>query len=63
MGSKFGPQPNTVPEPSLVLDTGMQPPVKGGKPPVPVAYVHPEAPDNLLEAVRGASIHEEPALS
>ena len=29
---------------------------KPNKPPVPVASVHPEAPDNLLEALRGASI-------
>ena len=26
---------------------------------MPVASVHPEAPDNLLEALRGASIDEE----
>ena len=34
-------------------------PVKGGKPPMLVSSVHPEAPDNLLEALRGASIDEE----
>ena len=58
-GSKFGPQPNTAPEPSVVPDSGRRSPVKRGKPPVPVASVHPEAPDNLLEALRGASIDEE----
>ena len=59
MGSKFGPQPNTAPEPSVVPDFGRRSPIKRGKPPVPVASVHPEAPDNLLEALRGASIDEE----
>ena len=34
-------------------------PVKGGKPPMLVSSVHPEAPDNLLEALCGASINEE----
>ena len=55
-GSKFGPQPNTAPEPSVVPDSGRRSRVKRGKPPVPVASVHPEAPDNLLEVLRGASI-------
>ena len=59
MGSKFAHQPNTAPEPSVVPDSGRRSPVKGGKPPVPVSSVHPEAPDNLLEALRGASIDEE----
>ena len=58
-GSKFAPQPNTASEPSVVLDSGRRSPVKRGKPPVPVASVHPEAPDNLLEALRDASINEE----
>ena len=35
------------------------PPFKGGQLPVPVSSVHPEAPDNLLEVLRGASIDEE----
>src|SRR3954471_16536103 len=59
MGSKFGPQPNTVPEPPVVPDSGRRPPVKRSKPPMPVTSVHPEAPDNLLEALRSASIDEE----
>ena len=58
-GSEFGPQPNTPPEPSMVPDSGRQSPVKRGQPPVPVSSVHPEAPDNLLEALRNASIDEE----
>ena len=58
-GSKFGPQPNTAPEPPVVPDSGRRPPSKRGKPPVPVTSVHPEAPDNLLGALRGASIDEE----
>ena len=43
----------------MVPDSGRRSPVKGGKPPVSVASVHPEAPDNLREALRGASIEEE----
>ena len=57
--SEFGPQPNTTPEPPVVPDLGRWPPSKRGKPPVPVTSVHPEAPDNLLGALRGASIDEE----
>ena len=59
MGSRFGPQPNTAPEPLMVPDSGRRSPVKGGKPPMPVSSVHLEAPNNLLEALRGASIDEE----
>ena len=59
MGSRFGPQPNTAPESLVVPDSGGRPPIKGGKPPMPVSSVYPEAPDNLLEALRGASIDEE----
>ena len=58
-GSEFGPQPNTAQEPLVVPDSGKRPPSKRGKPPVPVTSVHPEAPDNLLEALRSASIDEE----
>ena len=58
-GSKFGPQPNATPEPPVVPDSGRRPPSKRGKPPVPVTSFHPEAPDNLLGALRGASIEEE----
>ena len=58
-GSEFGPRPNTAPEPPVVPDSGRWPPSKRGKTPVPVTSVHPEAPDNLLGALRGASIGEE----
>ena len=57
--SEFGPQPNTAPEPLVVPGSGRQPPSKRGKTPVPVTSVHPEAPDNLLGALRSASIDEE----
>ena len=43
----------------MVPDSGRRSPVKRGQPPVPVSFVHPEAPDNLLEALRSASIDEE----
>ena len=58
-GSKFGPQPNTATEPPMVPDSGRRPPSKRGKTPVPVTSVQPEAPDDLLGALRGASIDEE----
>ena len=57
--SEFGPQPNTAPEPPAVPGSGRRPPSKRGKTPVPVTSVHPEAPDNLLEALCSASIDEE----
>ena len=50
---------HTAPEPPAVPDSGRRPPSKRGKTPVPVTSVHPEAPDNLLEALRSASIDEE----
>ena len=58
-GSKSSPQLNTAPEPPVVPDSVRQPLAKGGKPSVPMASVHPEESDNLLEALRGASIDEE----
>ena len=58
-GSMFGPQPDTAPEPPVVPDSGRRSPSKRGKTPVPVTSVHPKAPDNLLGALRGASIDEE----
>ena len=57
--SEFDPQPNTEPELPVVPGSGRRPPSKRGKTPVPVTSVHPEAPDNLLEALRSASIDEE----
>ena len=58
-GSEFGPQPNTASEPPVVPDSSRRLPSKRGKTPVPVTSVHPEALDNLLEALRSASIEEE----
>ena len=58
-GSEFGPQQNTAPEPLVVPDSGSRPPSKRGKTPGPVTSAHPEAPDNLLGALRSASIDEE----
>ena len=48
-----------MPEPLAVPGSGRRPPSKRGKTPVPVTSVHPEVPDNLLEALRSASIDEE----
>ena len=58
-GSKFGTQPDTAPEPPVVPDSGRRPPSKRGNTLMPVTAVHPEAPDNLLGALRGTSIDEE----
>ena len=58
-GSKSGPGPDTAPEPSAVPESNRQRLHKKGKPAAPATSVHPEAPDNLLEALNGASIDEE----
>ena len=58
-GSKSGSRPDTAPEPSEVPESGGVPPSKRSKSTVPVAPVQPEAPDNMLEALQGASIDEE----
>ena len=57
--SKSGPRPDTAPEPPVVPDSGRQPLTKGGEPHVPMTSIHPEASDNLLEALQGAFIDEE----
>ena len=57
--SKFCPQPNTAPETQVVPDSGRQPLSKGGEPTMSMTNVHPEALNNLLEALRDASIDEE----
>ena len=57
--SKSGSQPNTVPEPPMVPDSGGQLLVREGEPSVSRTSVAPEAPDCLLEALRGASMDEE----
>ena len=46
--NKFGPQPDTAPEPPVVPDSGRQPLAKEGEPPVPMTSVHPKASDRFL---------------
>ena len=58
-GSKPGPGPYTAPEPSMVPETVRRRLRKKGTPTTPAASVQPEAPDDLLEALNGASIDEE----
>ena len=58
-GSKSGPGPATAPEPPTVPESDRRRLHKKGKPTPPVTSVHPEAPDNLLEALNGTSIDEE----
>ena len=58
-GSKSGPGPNTAPESSMVPESDRRRLHKKGKPTTPATSVHPEAPDNLLEVLNGASIDEE----
>ena len=58
-GSKSGFKPDTVPESSTVPDRGRRTPAKRSKPIESASSVQPEAPDNLLEVLKGASIDEE----
>ena len=58
-GSKSGFKPDTVPESSTIPDRGRRTPSKRSKPSEPAASVQPEALDNLLEVLEGASIDEE----
>ena len=51
--------PDSAPEPAMVPESGRRPLRKKGKTVTPAAPVQPEAPDNLLEALEGASIEEE----
>ena len=46
-------------EPAVIPESGRWPLRKKGKIVTPAASVQPEAPDNLLEALKGASIEEE----
>ena len=55
-GSKSGLRLDTAPESSRVPESGGRPPSERSKPTVPVTSVQPEAPDNMLEALQGASI-------
>ena len=54
-----GSQPNTIPKPSVVPDSGRRPLVREGEPSVSRTSVAPEAPDCLLEALHSASLDEE----
>ena len=57
---QFSPQPNTIPETYTAPESSEQPSPKGGGVPVPpVTSVQPEAPNNLLETLQGASIVDE----
>ena len=58
-GSKSSFKPDTAPESSTVPDRGRRTPAKRSKPIEPASSVQPEAPDNLLEVLKGASIDEE----
>ena len=49
---------DSTPEPAVVPESGRRPLHKKGKTVTPAASVQPEAPDNLLEALNGASIEE-----
>ena len=51
--------PDSAPEPAVVPEAGGRPLRKKGKTMTLAASVQPEAPDNLLEALNGASIKEE----
>ena len=58
-GNLLGFVPDSVPEPAVLPESGRRPLRKKGKTVTPAASVQPEAPDNLLEALNGASIEEE----
>ena len=51
--------PDSAPEPIVAPESGGRPLRKKGKTVTPAASVQPGAPDNLLEALNGASIEEE----
>ena len=57
--SKPGSQPDTVPEPPMVPDSGRRPLAREGEPSVPMTSVTPGASDSLLEALHGTSMDEE----
>ena len=57
--SRPGSQPNTVPEPSMVPNSGGKALVREGELSASRTSVAPEVPDCLLEALRGASMDEE----
>ena len=51
--------PDSAPEPTVAPESGGRPLRKKGKTSTPAVSVQPEVPDNLLEALNGASIKEE----
>ena len=51
--------PDSAPEPTVAPESGGRPLRKKGKTVTPTASVQSEVPDNLLEALNGASIEEE----
>ena len=51
--------PDSAPEPTVAPESGGRPLRKKGKTATPAASVQPEVPDNLLEALNGASVDEE----
>ena len=56
----FGPEPDTIPEIYAAPESSERHSPKGGNVHVlPVTSILPEAPDNLLEVLRGASIVDE----
>ena len=56
---KPGSQPVTAPEPPKAPDSRRHPLAKESEPAVPVTSAQPEASDNFLEVLRGASIEDE----
>ena len=51
--------PDSAPEPVVAPESGGRPLRKKGKTVTPAASIQQEVPDNLLEALNGASIEEE----
>lgn len=51
--------PDSAPEPTVAPESGGRPLRKKGKTVTPAASVQPKVPDNLLEALNGASLEEE----
>ena len=51
--------PDSTPEPAVVSESGGRPLRKKGETATPVTSIQPEAPNNLLEKLNGASINEE----
>ena len=58
-GSKSSPGSDIAPEPSTALESDRRHLCKNSQPTTPATSIHPEAPDNLLEVLNGASIDEE----